>query len=372
MQRDEAIDRFPSLRQDFDNTLQSTRDSSMRAISAKRVKDLRNIYEGQNELSLTSNLLPLIIKVSRSVKKPGGGLGLSPSQKGEASAKDDKADVAFYEDGIRLLADKLFNRSVVPWGAKSSPASAILNKAMAKDKDQRMTTPKPDFIYGFSPQKFQFPFDLGRNSDIPPLLDFVNGIRFPFFLIEAKSDSGSQKEGKNQACRAGATAVSLHRELIAKAGEGNTISHQGADMATHIFSCVMGPTSMDIYGNFAEVLSDGKVLYHMVFLSSDDLRSSDALTALRRKLHNILDWGAEIRLPQVQRLQEGLKKAYAMDLAAAEEWRRKSKSESPKKRQRLDTPSKDESKGSWWGLGWDTGPAGEAHVSDQRGWQYSL
>ena len=102
---------------------------------------------------------------------------------------------------------------------------------------------------------------------------------FPFFVIEAKSQDGSEAEGENQACRAGATMVNVHRQLIQKAAEGTTTLQQGPDWDTLVFSGVMSPTSMDIYANWAEVLADGKVLYHMSLLGSNDLRFPNSITA---------------------------------------------------------------------------------------------
>lgn len=342
MQQDpKALNKYPMFRSKLDTILNDTRVSAAKAASIENILDTHEAYKRQNEATLTANLLPLLVKLRRSVKSAMSappptasddtGKGPIIEETLHEVATNERTDVAFLKDGILTYANKNFTRSVVPWKRDSSSPASILIKAMAKN--QGMTNPRPDYIYGFSPGKLKFPSDCSKESSIPALLDLVSGMVFPFLLIEAKSDTGSQAEGENQACRAAATVVDVHRALVAKTGS-SIPNELGPDEETFVFSCVMGPSSMDTYVHWAEVLPNDQVLYQMSLLSSDDFRFPVSVAALRRKLHNILDWGVEIRLTKLSMLQPELVKAYTCEVQASREQRR-SQSQSPTKRSRL-------------------------------------
>ena len=80
------------------------------------------------------------------------------------------------------------------------------------EKSLGMTTPRPDYKRDL----FELPFDTGRASDFPSLFDVVNGMNFACLLIKAMSDKASLAKAENQACRAGTTLVSTHRQILAK------------------------------------------------------------------------------------------------------------------------------------------------------------
>lgn len=348
MQDPGALKKYPAFQDKLDTILNNTRASEAKAASVQNFQRTHEAYKRQNEATLTANLLPLLIKLRRSVNRepatctppPDASDCLSHESVIEESKREkytnDRADVAFLEDGILTFADKDFTRSLVPWKRDASSSASILIKAMAKI--QGMTNPRPDYIYGFSPGKLELPIDYSQESDIPALLDLVNGMVFPFLFIEAKSDTGSHAEGENQACRAGSTIVDVHRALLAKTSPIDAVKKTGPDEETFVFSCVMGPLSMDIYVHWAEVLPSGEVLYQMNLVSTDDFRWPVSVTALRQKLHNILDWGFEIRLSALRVQQPKLIGAYDREVLNSREQRR-SQSQSPRKRSRLVPPS---------------------------------
>ena len=344
-----ALTKYPAFQTRLDIILNNTRASAAKATSVQNIIETHEVYKRQNEATLTANLLPLLIKLRRSVNQQQATCALPPiacnlenygqirEETIAEEAINERADIAFLKDGILTFANKDFTRSLVPWKRDSSSSSAgMLIKAMAKS--QGMTTPRPDYVYGFSHDKLNLPFDSSRESDIPALLDLVHGMVFPFFLIEAKSDTGSQAEGENQVCRGGATLVDVHRALTAKINPVDTVKKPGPDEETFVFSCVMSPSSMDIYVHWAEVLPNGEVIYQMNILSADDFRFAVSVAALRRKLHNILDWGFEIRLSALHALQPKLVEAYDHEVQVSRE-RRRSQSQSPRKRSRIEASS---------------------------------
>ena len=329
-QDDFALERYSHFAEKLKKILYADRTSAMKASSVQRTTITQQTYNTQNEATLTTNLLPLILKPCRSVEmqpkqdpKPPFESSLpvveGPSLKPNLN---DKVDRYFLDDGLLTFANKDFSRSLLP--------------IKEMEKSPGLSTPRPDYIYGFHRGLFQLPFDTGPRCDISALLDVVHGMRFAFLIIEAKSDNGSLAEAVNQACRGGATLINTHRLLLAKTRPKDFVIEEGPDQDTFVFSCTMGPTTLDIYAHWAEVQHDGNIIYHMNHLAQHGLRSGgDALLSLRRHLHNILDWGIEIRLEALMSSQAGLCEAWEREKQSIDREKRHSRSGSPKKRQRI-------------------------------------
>ena len=343
-QDDEAFAKYPQFETMVRGILGQERNSAMKLSSAKRILATRDAYKRQNEATFTSNMVPLIVKASRSGKPPSQTTAIptpAESQLTEAidvsTPADDQDAVAetinnlskyFLTDGIITFLNQDFARTLLPRGDDKTTEKQL---AKALEKSPGMTNPRPDYVFGFSPKQFSLPFDTSSFSEVSALLDVVNGMNFAYLIIEAKSDGGSLATAENQACRGGATLINAHRQLIAKTrvnGQGEKV---GPDEKTFVFSCTMGPSTMVIWVHWAEVREEDTTIFHMNHLTGHYLGNTQSLLTLRQQLHNILDWGLEVRMSELKALQPGLH--------AFERERRRTQSQSPAKKARL-SPSK--------------------------------
>ena len=349
-QNSDAIDKYPKFEAKVRGILGAQRDSAMKASSAKLIAKTRDAYARQNEATFAANIIPPIIKTSRTINMTAFS-HISPEPKratlqtqndsvnkspipdrtlaGPTGAFDQCKGICkelhrtFFDDGILMCLNRDFTRTLLPYRRDQNTEKAL---AQALEKTPGMTNPRPDYAYGFTPEKLHFPFSTAAFSEISALLDVVNGMLFTFFIIEVKGSAGNIAEAENQACRSGATLINAHRQLVARTRLLREKEPPGPDEDTFVFSCSLGPLTMDIWLHWAEV-GEHETLFHMNRLGAHHLADPDQLSLLRQKLHNIFDWASLSRLPALElimpKLVESERELHEMQ---------RQKSQSPKKR----------------------------------------
>ena len=126
-----------------------------------------------------------------------------------------------------------------------SPDDSEFDARMEKDKekDEGMTNPRPNYVFGLSRTKFNAPRHIDISKDTQCIQDIVPLILDCMFFIEGKSDRGEAAEAENQACRSGAALVNASRMLRERINEPDV---KGADSRTFLYSATMSPKIMEI------------------------------------------------------------------------------------------------------------------------------
>ncbi|KAL8944304.1 MAG: hypothetical protein Q9211_000644 [Gyalolechia sp. 1 TL-2023] len=312
----EALTRFPRLRSAVDKIISRDRKSAASHKEFQNFKGKLQYYQNQNEDTLLAMALPAIIKDDRTIQVPSGLLS-------------DEAvweSVGYFDSGIIVIVNREYQRGYVRFRNGAHHIDAELVAKMAKLKDQGVTNPKPDRVYGIRRDMFKFPAEFQMPEEIRDYLEILQDLHLPFLIIEGKAEGGSSAEARNQACRGGAALVHCYRLLRALLGFEDKV---GADLQTFVFSATYTDGLLDIWVHWAEVREqeDALPIYHMSLVSTKAIRDGDHFRQARMILHNILDWGSGERFV-------GLKPLYEAVVAYAESQRQqteKKKSGNPQK-----------------------------------------
>lgn len=198
-------------------------------------------------------------------------------------------------------------------------------------KGNGIENPKPNYVLGINPRMLWTYRKPGRPFpiDMHQLLGLAPGVFLPFFLVEGKSDGGSERMAIVQARRAGSTLV-IRDRLIAKVlnmdtersavDEGSSttttlqtlpaphqpplkdkITSREADLHSFVFSATMIPACFTVYVHWHEQVTyqSGATVssYHMNPVFSQANRDPECpLWNIRRVVHNIIRWGSGERL----------------------------------------------------------------------------
>lgn len=306
-QRDhQAFAKYPEFQEQARAIVGKNRDSPVNDSSVQKLQEKWEYFESDNEDTLIDNLLPCIIKDTRSVPpqdKAGTSDGASeagpqhPSEKaGEASvpgADETYPDAIvkrdFWDDGIIRKRNCNFLESFLP-------IDEDLTKALAKAEG--LTNPRPDCIYGLNTNKYPpRPKGVKTSAETQRIRGIVQNMYDPALVIEGKSARGEEGEAVNQACRDGAALVNAARLLRERIGDPDV---EGADRRTFVYTAAMGSRDMEVFVNWAEVLpadaeGDKVVLYHMNQLNIHSYSREGFLQENRDIFHNILDWASVSR-----------------------------------------------------------------------------
>ena len=196
------------------------------------------------------------------------------------------------DEQIITTMDTEFVRTRLPSRHTTQEFEAEITKDL--EKQSGMKNPKPDYINGIQRDKFPVPSGVHLPTEATALLEIAPGMHHLFFILEGKADRGSMAEAENQARRAGATLVNAARSLAALVDPQPSII--GPDETSFVFSATMGPNHIDIWVHWFEAKEDEMdSRYHMDIVASDTLRMAGNVEGIRRKLHNIIEWGAHNR-----------------------------------------------------------------------------
>lgn len=106
------------------------------------------------------------------------------------------------DEKVMVNLDKDFGRTLLPSRFAEDPT---LIDEIAKDlaKDEDLTNPRPDIIFGLQRDKYPLATEVQIPQPILDLLEIAPGIHHAFLIIEGKSHSGSSATAENQARRGG-------------------------------------------------------------------------------------------------------------------------------------------------------------------------
>ena len=365
----EALDAFPKFEKLVRRITDRKRESIVKPSSAKKLRQVHDYYEGANEATFLSTILPTIIKPSRTGKSGVRGnvreldedlhdeaqaqtqveekqdpkqyprgidatdkkeltvtKGMEADNDGQRLAQDE-AEYGiqdYWDDGLGVKIDCEFRRGFLPDINKDTD----LAKAMAKVDG--MINPKPDITYGVRLNHYPIPSDVTVSAQTDLLLEVVPLLHFPFFIIEGKLDSGSKAEAENQARRGGATLINVARLLLERIGMQE--KEIGPDRRTYIFSATLSPGLMDFWVHWAEVRNRAPPIFHMHFLESVATRNTGAASKLRKITHNILDWGCVDRTPEIQDIYNRI---FTYEKASEEDRRKQLPMRTPNKKRKV-------------------------------------
>lgn len=236
---------------------------------------------------------------------------------------------SFSEDGMDKQKDCLFVKKIMPVQGE-------------RDDSSNLTTPKPDWVFGFRVPQYP-PKNLPKLSgNTKALIRVAPGLEHAFFAVEHKGAGDSIEAAENQAIRTGATLVAARRRLNEKAygktgaiirtKESISVSSEGsqnndpcnaaprqsvivnpgftnlektgqllstaidahdfgADVESLAFSCTWVPHMAQIHVHWCEACDDGSEYYHMNHVKSYLLNREDDIREFGRDVHNIMDWG---------------------------------------------------------------------------------
>lgn len=293
--RREAYERYPNLDHRVQSIINAKRTSEVTNKETDNFQFSFNLYEGQNEDTFLVNILPYLIKTDRTVE-------LQPQLPEESK----KEIFDFVRSGLATVINREYRRSFQAFRDDGSVIDKDLIKAMAKEDGA--TNPKPDRLYATFPFTYKWPYNVRIPADIDEHLQIMEGVYNPFFFIEGKSYEGKEMDARNAASRGGGSLCLTLRSLYEMLGFEEK---PGADLRTFVFSATLSPVALNIWVNWAEVREEGKVtLFHMTKVAGW-LLDAPNLGAMRRTLHNILDWGVGARA-------EGLKPVYEKIVEYAE------------------------------------------------------
>ncbi|KAL8965230.1 MAG: hypothetical protein Q9197_006614 [Variospora fuerteventurae] len=338
---DDAYTRYPALGRKVEKILARKRQSGVTAEEYQEFKLTLSEYRDSNEDTMVNEVLPFLIKETRKVppnRAPKNAVGMDLDEGEESTDGNEYSDlesepdsidelikqdqtilrkkadfaedevwvsVSFLRSGVVRITNREFWRAPVP---SRFPDDLGLDKDLLKAmaKEDKLSNPKPDRVYGVSRKKFKWPAGFRIPSVVRIYLDVMRSCHHIYLINEAKSAGGDIREARNQACRDGTAVVLSARELWALLGEKDVV---GADLRTIVFSMVMSPETVEIWVHWAEVprkTQSGQIskrpIYHMNMVRSESINNKMGMEKLRACLHNIIDWGVGLRWEELQPL----------------------------------------------------------------------
>ena len=280
-----TFNKYPGFKDKVFDIIRQGRDSIMRPGSHKKFEAYLDCYARYNEATFLRKMFPLLMKDGLHLREEGLFTEAEKKQlgQGEYLAYRD----FLIDEGIVETADREFLRTLVP---SSCNRDCELYMAKVLAKASGMTNPKPDYTFGL--QRDQFP----RESEamvpeyITALLNIAPGTRHAFLIVEGKPYDGVKAEAENQARRGGATLV--HAERILRGLVEDVADIEGPDEKSFVFSVIIDPDIVEFWVHWYEGKGPGQLgKFHMNRLASRNLVEEEQREDIRRKMHNIMEWG---------------------------------------------------------------------------------
>jgi hypothetical protein len=280
-----AFNRYPLFKDKIMSIVGVNRDSPMRPESHKKFEEYLDCYERSNEATFLRKIFPLLMKDGYHLKRETDFGDVERQLFGKREYLEYRDFLM--EEGIVESVDPEFLKTLVP-NSCNKDSEIEIAKLLAKVAG--MTNPKPDFTFGIRKENFPSLEDAIMPDYIAALLGIVPSMNHAFLIIEGKPDTGSQAEAENQAQRGGATIVHAERKLHELIGD--PVNIQGPDEDCFIFSVTLTPKIAEIWVNWYEGKGPKEPgFFHMNRIASLALNDEDSRTAIRSKLHNIMEWG---------------------------------------------------------------------------------
>jgi len=168
----------------------------------------------------------------------------------------------------------------------------------------KVSTPKPDILYGYNsigafPQQQAQLRSMGNE-----MVANSHDLTYPFFVIEFKADGpggfGSLWVATNQCLGASASCVNVAERLNRQLGQCKSDKVQPIDGAA--FSIAMSGTEARLYISWKHNELD----YYMQKVKSFLLQEPEQYVEFRKYVRNIIDWGKDKRLKQIQESLDNL------------------------------------------------------------------
>lgn len=169
----------------------------------------------------------------------------------------------------------------------------------------RVSNPVPDILYGYSCQTAFTEAQQGQFYAMGTSM-FANSqsLIYPFFAIEFNGDgpsgSGSMWVAENQCLGASATCVNISERLNAQLKDCNSADVRLINSAA--FSIVMSGTEARLYISWKH----NEEKYHMANVKNFLLQDPEHYLEFRRYALNIIDWGRDRRLKEIQHSLDNL------------------------------------------------------------------
>ena len=294
---------YRNFKRKIQRILDTTRSSEMRPASLKKHVGQQMFYGRTNEATVARKLFSGVLKDARVPIKDFSNSTQEPDTT-TAGVREE-----FHERGLGLLqqedyfsngiADLLspdFHRGIF---MTPSPGDLKMNtviKNMAKVAG--MTNPRPDAVYGYRHDLpgLNPPDDISWSPSVLARCQIAPGLAHAVLIIETKGDGGSVATAEDQARRGGATLVKGHQDLLDMARGYRLTETRAPQEDSLVFSCTFNLQSLDLWVHWAEAGGTNDegdqlpTLYHMNRVKTFLWNDNDHLIALRRSLHNILDW----------------------------------------------------------------------------------
>ena len=333
-----ALKKYPDFANMISDIVNGNRHSEMKQKSIERVQHYGHLCGETNEATFLATVVPLIIKVDRTVKfehtEPSGN-SLELAGDGDSVVQDPEPRRPYgsrdwLEDGIFAVVDQDFRKDCLP--------HCFADKDLARKmkKVDGMTTPRPDRCYGLEPNWIRGTPGVQLDVTLHDLVEACPHLSYPFFLIEGKSNDGSKIAAENQARRGGASLVNAKRQILEKIGELPAIAN-GVDDSNFVFSAVLYPGGIGIWVHWIELV-DGKPWFHMNHLRSLAMEDPNCIRESRKILNNILSWGCDL---DKRGLKELHRKMYAWQIQetarVAEENAEEARQKEEKRQEKLES-----------------------------------
>ncbi|KAH8205658.1 hypothetical protein TruAng_000152 [Truncatella angustata] len=295
-----------------------------------------NIYLRHSCDPLPENIADLVARVHRARDSPG------------PSSDDLKHNRDLYDLSMGTSepeVEKYFHTHVFPDPKSFETLKRSDRQPMAKHtvpntgSKYKVSTPVPDTLYGYNRQN-AFPQQQGQLLSMGSEMVANNqGLIYPFFAIEFKGDgpsgSGSLWVATNQCLGASASCLKIAQRLnhLLRDCQGGSVQSIG----NAAFGIAMSGTEARLYVSWIQNELD----FHMANVDSFLLQKPNDYIEFRKYVRNIIDWGGDERLKEIQESLDFLLEKSRKEASAAARSRPppSTGSNSTKKRKSSTTPS---------------------------------
>ena len=199
--------------------------------------------------------------------------------------------------GLATVRQQLFATGCIP---KLDTEGNVI-AALIESKLQRVADPAPDRAFGLDEDLFSRP-----EKDVmdlyPDSTKLSKACYQTFFAVEFKGGAGGAtiQEAQLQATRSGAAIVNAMRDFKKEAGQLTKENEE--DIGSFAFTMAMNPSEARVYAHWAEMGTDGLMVFHQHMINSFYLVEGKNAPGARRAVNNILDWGVKDRKEYIRGL----------------------------------------------------------------------
>ena len=281
----EALMRWPRIQEVCDEIVSEGRMTPMNREEQNAILAGFPFMSSVNEDTFIDLLWPALIRDKRHIK--GSGM------------YDDKIPIltGWSKDQLARLRNNLFEPDTIP---VLDPGSNRILKELL-DSVPKITTPKPDYCYGFLSDAFS-----SAEQEVNALHRQFAMVSKPlyhcFFAVEFKTLEGDFGVCRTQCCRAGAALVRATEGLLklaAPSGEHPLQQDHHQKTPCMAFTLAVSPVVSELYVHWAEP-SGNNTIYHMNKARGYYMERGEELCSLRHDVDNVLDWGCLQRLTSIR------------------------------------------------------------------------